>query len=621
MKRRTFALLAVVAVSCLFALASSRVMAVKPAEIDDAGRYVWDPSSLYPGDDAWEAERRSIVEGAASIGRFAEGMDRDAASLADALDAIADLRRRATQMTIYGELVSNLDTRSAEARRRYAVGTELVTRVESAVAFLPEAVARIGESRVEHWLAEEPRLARHRIRLTRILREAAHTLPSKEQGIVESMARWPHLCADVHDALFDADLGWPLRPGADGKGTRVLPGTLRIAIPPERRPEAAAALMARLSGMRDLFALLYTRRIDADLTIARHRGFADGVDAEWFLRDGMPAGSARIMVEEARKNLPLLHRYLQVRARALRLPRAAYADLYLPAPDAGQRFTASRALEIAVDASAPLGKEYQERLRRRIGEGWMHLPAWPRKRGVFEVFPAIGTWHPLMLTSFTPTYRGARQLLGAWTDMMKDAEVPPEGRPDSRDDPPAYGNGIIYVGDMLFDDYMRGRAPTREARIADAVQALDLIWSNYFQTALMAELDARVQTLVAAGNPPGGEDISALYRKLLGDYAGPAEVDDAFAAEWMTYDVTFYSYEHQFWAPAVAAAANIVEKVEAGDPDGVKAVVGVLGRGDSDRSYFLLRRAGIDLHDPGAYGALFRRMRGLLEELEAGLRS
>lgn len=611
---KTVFILAGVVASLAFPVARSS--GATPAIDPNVDAYVWELSSLYSTVAAWDAERRAILAGTKRVGRLDRTMGTSARRLADAMNEVSDLRTRATKMTIFGELAYNLDTRSAEAKRQYDVGTELVTTVESAIAFVPSRVIQIGEGRLSQWIRLEPRLERHRARLMRILREAPYTLVPGEQALIESMARWPHLSADVVDALYDADLGWPVVPDAEGKPAVVGPNSGR-QLPPESRPEAARALMRRLHALEDLFGLLYTRRIDADLTIARHRRFRDGIDAEWFLRDGMPPGSAAIAVSEARRHLPLLHRYFGLRARALGRPRVDHADVYLPAPDGDQSFGIADALAIAVDASAPLGPEYQERLRERIGSHWMHLPPWPQKRGIFEVFPALGGWHPLMLTSFRPTYRGARQIAGALTDLMKDADVPVDRQPDSRDDPPVYGNGIIYVGDMLFDDFVRSRASARETKIADAIHALDLIWSNFFQPMLMAELDTKVQQRVMDGRPPTGSEISKAYRELLGEYAGPAAVAEEFAAEWMTYEVTFYSYEHQFWAPAVAAAAAIVEKIRAGDPDGEKAVHGIFGRGDSDRSYLLLRRVGIDMASPGAYGALFRRMEGLMGELEA----
>jgi oligoendopeptidase F len=582
---------------------------------DPAERYTWELTSIYPTEAAWEVDRRAILDGIARLPRLQGKLSAAPAALLAGLDEISNLRVAATRMEIYGELAHNLDAKSAEAERRFQVGSELLPRVDAAAAFAGDEVLRVGPARLDEWYRSEPRLERHRIRITRILREAPHTLPGPEQAIVASMARWPNLSSDVWDALHESDLGWNRMKDASGREVAVTLASVR-QFPPERRAESARALMSRLSAHAGLFGILYTRRIEADLTIARHRRFADGIDAIWFLRDGMPEGSAGLVVEEARRNLPLLHRYLQVRARALGFAKPSYAQLYVPAPDAGQTFDAESAIRLAREVAAPLGNAFQNRIDEAVRDRWMHLPAWTSKRGVFEIFPAIGMAHPYMLTSYRPTYRGARQVSGALFDLIKDADIPADRYPDWRDDPPIYGNGIIYVGDMLFDDLVRGRAKDAASKLACAVHALDLLWSNFFQTASIMELDTRVQKLIADGNPPSGEEVSRIYRSILRDYAGEAEVDEVFGAEWMTYGTTFFSHEHQFWAGAIAAAAEIVEKIRAGDPNGPKAVDGVFGRGDSDRSYFLLKQAGIDMATRAPYESLMRRFRALLDEAE-----
>src|SRR5262249_27309017 len=159
---------------------------------------------------------------------------------------------------------------------------------------------------------------RHRIRLTRILREAPHALPAGEEALLASMARWPQLSADVFDAVQGSDLGWTTLAGEGGKAVPVTLYTYRYGFPRERRGESARALFARPATFAALSGLLYTRRIEADATIARHRRFEDPIEAIWFLRDGMPKEAPRLVVEQARRHKALFQRYLALRSRALR---------------------------------------------------------------------------------------------------------------------------------------------------------------------------------------------------------------------------------------------------------------------------------------------------------------
>jgi len=583
------------------------------ADVNNVDHYVWDLSSLYPDRAAWEAERATIESKLKVIGKLRGTLGLNSKSLADGLDQVSDLRARAAKMAVYGELVTSIDTHSEIAQAEYDVGTALEAQVESAVAFIRDEVSNLGESRLDDWFHQEPRLERHRSRINRILREARHSLPEPQQSIVASMARWPQLSGDAYWALHDSDVGWPTFQNSEGKQATFNVYAYRSV----GEKSARAKFLERLRGLENAFGLLLARRIDADLTIARHRKFQDGAEAYWFLRDGMPSGAHRVMIDMARKNIATAHRYFELRARGLNRDRVSYADFYDLAPGVRHSFSISDTMNIAVAASAPLGTEYQQRLRHHFQANWMHLPSWPNKRVTGEVYPPVGGANPYFIMGYLPTFPKSRAFAGCVTLMMSDAEIPRDRVPDTRDDPATYQNCVIYIGEFLFDDYMRAQARDRRERIACLVNSLDLMWNQYFRWVLASELDARVEQLIKHGRSPTGTEISKIYLNLLRDYVGGEDkVETVFGTEWITYSIPFESYEYQFWPPAMAAAASIMDGTKTGKIDINKAVTGVFGRGDSDRSYQLFQQLGMDLATPNPYEALIHRMNRQLDELE-----
>jgi len=600
--------------SAAFLANGNLLLAEQGVNAADVDHYVWDLSSLYPDRAAWEMERTMIKSKLKVIGKLRGTLGRSPKSLADGLDQVSDLRARAAKMAVYGVLVTSVDTRSETAQMQYDVGTALESQVESAIAFIRDEIAAIGPDRLRDWLHQEWRLDRHRIRINRILREAPHSLPEAQESIVASMARWPQLAGDAYWALHDSDVGWPMFQNADGKQAPF--NVYAYRSPGEK--SARAKFLDRLRGLENAFGLLLARRIDADLTIARHRKFKDGAEAYWFFRDGMSSGTHRVMIDVARKNLATGHRYFELRARALNRDRVSYADFYESAPGISRSFSISDTMNIAVAASEPLGSDYQKRLRARFQAKWMHLPPWPNKRVTGEVYPPVGGANPYFTIGYLPTFSKSRAFTGWVTLMMSDAEIPRDRIPDTRDDPATYQNCVIYIGEFLFDDYLLAHAQNRQERIACLVNSLDLIWNQYFRWVLASELDAQVQQLIKDGRSPNGSDISKIYLGLLRDYVGGEDkVDAVFGTEWITYSIPFESYEYQFWPPAIAAAATVMDGTKTGKIDLNKAVTGVFGRGDSDRSYQLFQQLGINLSDPGVYEAVIGRMTSQLNELES----
>ncbi len=607
-------------------LATSMAYAQSGERGSEVTRYVWDLSSYYPNDAAWEAERGAVQQKLTTINRLKGTLGRNARSLADGLDAISDLRRRAHKLSVYGILTSAVDTKAEKARRQHDVGTLFETQVEAAISFVADEIRAIGAKRLAAWVRAEPRLAAHQRQINQALREAPHTLPAQAQTILRNLSgRWSQLTGDSYEAWLEADLGWPVIRGSDGKETTIDPGAYAAL---QRSPEqsvrlaAAKAYLGRLRAFERGFGLLLTRRIEADATAAQARNFSGGLEALFFLRDGMPRGSQHLMSEVARANLPTFQRYLRLRQRALGLARLTYADLRVP-PPWPRRFTVPESMEIAITAAAPLGVEYQTHLRDRLAKPWMHLPPLPEKQTLYGIFPPVGGAAPYTIMSYGGSYTNSRALVGAAFLMMCFADIPTDRMPDNRYDPGIYTNALLNAGYILHDDYLKARAVERQERIAILLHALDRIRGQFFDWTLAAEFEAAVEQLVRDGQPPSGSELSRMYlarlRQYFGHNEGVAEIDEVFGAAWITNDVSFAGSEHLLWPPSMAAACWLVERLRAGDDKARRGFHQVLGRGELDLTYTLFRQVGLDLAAPTAYEALARRMNALLDELENAL--
>ncbi len=583
--------------------------------------YVWDLSTLYRDRAAWDAERDYVLHGITTIARVKGTGGQSAKALADEMDVVADLRTRGGKMAIYGELVSAVDS-SETANMQFDIGSSLRAQVEAAVTFLPQDVLSIGEARVMEWLRSEPRLAKHRVRLLRIFLEAPHTLSTDEEAIVSSMARWPQGSSQTWRALNHADLGWPKLRNADGKEVSVTLNAVLTEFSGAGQVKAFELLLQKMQSLQGVYGGLYTRRIEANLTIARQRKFKDGMDAIWYLHDGMPEGSYHTMIEVARDNVALLQRYMRARNRSIGIDRVSYADLGLDPPKIDRRFPITDAMKIAVEASAPFGPAYQQRLRERLQQKWMHLPPWPEKAQSFGIYPPVGGIAPYFVMSYRSDYASSQDFTGGVTLMMSDADIPQDRAPENWDDAGIYGNGVIYAGDMLHDDYLAAQARDRQEKIAFLVRALDFDLLRYFQYVVWAELDEKVQQLIIEGKTPTGAQISQIYLDILRQYYGADQkqaVDEVYATEWTTNAILFASYEYQFWPPALAMAAQVVEAKPGQNDLGRKVVDELLGRSDYDRTYPMLKEVGIDMTKPEPYQALMRRIKRQLDELEAQL--
>jgi oligoendopeptidase F len=603
-------------------MALPRAASDQPDDPAGAQAYVWDLSPLYASQSAWRQEFDQVRQDVTAIGRNTRALGRGPRALADGLDRVADLRIRAGRLALYGTLISLVDASAADARATYDAGTALEADTEAAVAVVDREIRTIGTRRLETWQRDEPRLRRHARRIRRTFELPGLSMQAGRLEAARLMRRWPQLAGDLYGALVSADLGWPPLP-EETPLRRLSPETfleLRAA-PQPRRALAIRSFDAKLGALEDAFALLLVRRIDADLTIARAQGFTSGIDALLASRDGLPAGSARVAIDAARAQARAARDYATLRARALGDRGFEYSSVWQSPPSITRRFSVTEANAITIAALSPLGVDYTTRLRARLRQPWRHLPPLPNKRPEYATFFPIGGVSPFTVMTFRGTYGNARALTGAAALMMMYADIPPDRAPDTRLDPAVLSNGAIYFGNILHDDYLLAQPLAPGQRIAYLIWALDRLWRQLFVNAVTMEFERTLEARVAAGTPPSGPEVSAIYLSILRHYYGSDAVGVDAAREWMTNDVAFATFEHHAaWAPAMAMACTLAEQLQAGNRPRVLAVLEGLRVGDSDLSHDILRRAAIDLTTSAPYDAGVRRMRALMRALEDALR-
>jgi oligoendopeptidase F len=221
------------------------------------------------------------------------------------------------------------------------------------------------------------------------------------------------------------------------------------------------------------------------------------------------------------------------------------------------------------------------------------------------------------MMTFTGSLAGLRTLTSLVSSKVRFTGIPSGNWPDTRDDPPSYGNGMLYVAEMMLDDYLISQATSKEEKVFHLNNALYRLWRHNFSLVIEAELDASIQKMFVENEPPSGRKISETYMQILKSYYGDIEVNPVFRNEWMVNSVTFLSYEGHFWPVAMAAATLTYEKLRMGD-ERIQQVMseGLLGKCETDLSYDMFKSMGIDLANASTYQAMYTRMENLLNEME-----
>jgi len=589
---------------------------------------IWDLDAQFPSQTTWDAVQASVDDALIRIEQWRGRRIETAPELADLLELVAHARGSAGSMARFALLKSALDGRSESARARYNAATALEARVDGATSWLDSSVRQVGPERVGGWMLSEPRLRAHRWRIAEIFRLSGHPEPAGDASVVAALEREREATLDIYRALLTADLGWPevLTP----EGARTVDflnyTQLRRNADHDTRVRVNSAYLDRLKRLAQPLSMLLLRHVEIDSTLARARGYDNGIDAFFWHDDGIPLGSYPRMFHVGRMNRAVAARYLKLVARLNGLGSPALSDLYAPPPRAPASYALGEVTADVIGSWAPVGAPYQAKLRERLREPWMNVAPSPDKDiSSGGVYWAVGGGHPYVLLSLDPDLPSAETFSAASALLMFYADLPADKRPERREeDFPVYSNAIWFAGEFLYNDHLFAGANTRQQRIALLASQLYRLWNAYFQNAILTELEDWLVKSVATGKSLPASEISEHFLALLKAYYDDPQiqVDPEFAYQWMSYPSLFDS-RHILaeWAMAAAAGAELVDKIEARDPQVISVIRSPLAVPDSYTSFDLLRDARISMDSDQPYQALLERMNAkmsLLDQLISG---
>ncbi len=584
-------------------------------------RYVWDLSTIFKDDAAWEAERQALLAEVPRLTALREGFGRDAASLRAGLDRLSAINQRARRFFTYASALASTDNRNPRHQERSGQARAVWGQIGSATAWVDGALRDIGPVRIEAYLKAEPGLAKHRVRLQEVQRLARHQLTPEAETALAAMSPAMSATTQIRTLLVTTDIEWPTIT-VDGQPVKVDNiGYQRLRAHPDRavRQQAFDAFFKTYARFQGSLGAALAQRVDAGVANARLRQYPSAVAASLAAND-IPESVYRTLVAETNKALPTLHRYLKLRQRLLKLPDLAYHDVYPDIVTAPRRYSPEDAAELTLAAVAPLGAPYQKQLREALAARTMHVyPAPGKSSGAYQsgVYGQV----PLIFLNHQDTFDSVSTYAHEWGHGMHTLQANGAQPFETASYPLFLAEIAAFTHELLLADHVKKTAKTREERVFYLGEAIERIRGAFFRQAMFAEFELATHDAVQRGEALSGTRMTRqfcdLLRKYHGADAGVMRIDPSVCTEWAFiphFHRPFYVYQY---ATSMAAATHFTQQLLTGNPAARDTYVGLLRSGGSRHPVPLLKDAGLDMNSPAPYQALVRHMERLMDELES----
>ncbi|MBU6153419.1 MAG: oligoendopeptidase F [Bdellovibrionales bacterium] len=581
-------------------------------------KHKWNLNLIYPSSRDWEDDFAKLESAIASVERFKGHLARSAKDLLDAFEEQSKLDLLIEKLYSYAHHLSDEDTRNSENLGR-------VDRIRSRAA---EAGARLSwmdpellETPIEvlKKFHADPVLVIYARRIELLIRSKPHQRSAEVEEVLSLAAEPLGGAYKAFSLLENADMKIPHAKDAEGKDHELNHATYSACLEsPDRvlRKNAFETYFGAYAQYQNTFAATLDAHVKKQIFYSKTRRFSSAIEASLF-SDQIPVSVYNGLISTVHQHLPLLHRWVSLKKRELKLAEMNVYDLFYPmVKPAKVEIPYDEGCRLVAEAVKPLGEEYVRALESAFHERWIDVYYTPGKRGgaysggMYTSKPYILLNHKNNLNStFTLAHELGHSLHSFYSNRYQ---------PYSTASYPIFLAEVASTtNEMLLHFHLNERAQDKEMRL----YLLDHLFTQFrgtlFRQVQFAEFERDIHAMAERGEPLTAQTLSDTYAAIQSKFYGPEMVmHDLVRYEWTRIPHFYYNFYVYKYSTSFAAAQYFAKKIFEGDLAVRDRYLEFLKSGSSRDPLDTLRHAGVDLGDSKPIEAAFKVFEEALDEYE-----
>lgn len=582
-------------------------------------KYQWDLSTVFATDDAWEAELASLDSDLENAKAYKGRLTASSNDLLAITESYLALSRRLEKLYVYASMKNDQDTTVAKYQEYQAKATAIYAKFSEIFAFYEPELMQLSKEAFEDFVAETPALSAYAHFFEQLFKRQPHVLSQAEEELLAGAQEIFGAAGETFGLLDNADIIFPIVLDDEGKEIQLTHGNFISLLESKNRDvrkEAYQALYATYEQFQHTYAKTLQTNVKVHNYEARVHHFKSAREAA-LSANFIPESVYDTLIETVNANLPLLHRYVELRKKILKLDDLRMYDIHTPLSEMDMSFTYEEALAKAEDVLAVFGKEYSERVHRAFTERWIDVHVNKGKRsgaysgGSYDTNAfMLLNWQDTLDNLFTLVHETGHSLHSTFT---------------RENQPYVYGDYSIFLAEIasttnenILTETLLKEVDDDKARFAILNHYLDGFKSTIFRQAQFAEFEDIIHKADQAGEVLTSDYLNQLYADLNEKYYGLSKADNPeIQYEWARIPHFYYNYYVYQYATGFAAASYLADKVVHGTQADIDRYLDYLKAGNSDYPLNVIKKAGVDMTTSAYLDAAFRIFEERLDELEA----
>ena len=587
-------------------------------------KYTWRLEDIYPDAAAWREEYAEALKVAEEIEGYKGKIGESSANMLAVFKLDDKLTNLLDRIYCYAHQLYDQDTANPESQALSGEAENIMVKTGEMLSFISPEMLTIDDEVVDSYMSECEELKLYAKKWEYISRRKPHVLSPDMEAVLASAEDVLGGPKKVFGMFNNADVRFGTIKDENGEDVTLTHGRYGIFIRSNDRrvrKDAFTRMHGAYKNFENTIAANYEALVKGDMFSAKVRKYNARIES--YLFDGnIPISVYDNLIDTIHEGLPLMHRYVKLRKKALGVDELHMYDVYTPmVKDFDMHISFEEAKEIVKKGVAPLGKDYIELLDKGFNGGWIDVYENEGKRSGAYSWGAYGC-HPFVLMNYQDNLNNVFTLAHEMGHSMHSYY-------SDKNQPYIYAGYRIFVAEVastcneaLLMEYLLKNTEDTKEKMYLINYFLEQFKGTLYRQTMFAEFEKITHEMAAKKEPLTAEVLCDIYYKLNQQYFGEdIVIDKEIALEWARiphFYTPFYVYQY---ATGYSAAIAISRKILSGDEKAREGYFKFLSGGSSMNPIDLLRLCNVDMATKEPVESALKLFGELLDEMEEILKT
>jgi len=592
-------------------------MSQLPARKDVPVEHQWKLTDLFANQAAWDKENSELKAKLAQISKF-HGKLNSAEAIKQCFELEDAISLHAERLYVYANMKHHEDMADPTDQALVDRARKLSVEVNESLSFISPEILTLSDDQLQA-LVKDSSLSLYRKTLEDMIRQKPHVLSKSEEALLAMAGNVTSAPETIFAMINNADLKFPKVKNDKGEEVEITHGSYIQFLEsrnPEVRKNAFTAVYETYRKQKNTLASTLSANIVKNQFYSKARKYPSVLEMSLF-GDNINKEVYTNLIDTIHESLPLLHKYMELRKKLLKVDELHMYDLFTPLVEQfDMDITYEEAKEMVKDSLKPLGENYAKILQDGYDTGWIDIYENQNKRSGAYSWGAFGT-HPYVLLNHKDNLNSmftlAHEMGHAIHSYLSDANN------EYRD-----AQYTIFLAEVastlneaLLMDYLLKRTTDPKEKLYLLTYYADQFRTTVFRQTMFAEFEKITHEKVEKGESLTAQDFNQIYYDLNVQYHGKGmTVDKDIEMEWARIPHFYNSFYVYKYATGFSAATSFAKQIlDEGEP-AVDRYLGFLKSGGSDYSINILKRAGVDMSSPEPIKQAMSVFASILDQIE-----